>query len=940
MKTKTIIFLLMLVLSLSVSVQAVVVSFHTTNPSPGPHDIYNFIGATKDSDNVGTTSIDGATNDATTYVAYDRGSQGQFFVTGDSAPAYQVTGFWYQQCGYTENTNQTYWNLTSGNTLTARVTYPPASGTEDFVMTSETYTVTGDETNNIGTGPSANGTGTWIHAVFDTPVPVGPNTEYGIDMTAANGGFYEVLGIKDTAANGNPYPDGTAYVSGAAGEAGNTYTVAPGDRVFIVELIAEKPLKASVPDPANGADNVSQNPTLGWVPGQRAAEHVVYFGEDHDDVADGAQSTYQGTVTEPNFNISSLTIGQTYYWRIDEVNESNTWVGDVWSFKVAPIKSWKPSPYDHEIAVFTDPCTTLSWNPGTDPNTSESRLYFGSGPDSLTLETTINHTGLTRYSYNKTGLTNNQDYYWRVDQVIEGNTLTGDVWHFTTIPIIPVSDPSLVGWWKFDEGSGKAIDWSGLNQHGAVLGDALSAPGYDGEAMQFDGYDDLIQLPVGSTIAACNSITISTWINLSVSDNTEQRIFDFGNGNESGYMYLTPDNGTTMIFYIRTNAADFTSQVDAPDVLPTGWHHVAVTIDSTTMMIELYLDSEMIASGTTDVLPSQLGNTTDNWIGRSQWGAQAYLDALMDDFRIYNYALTAAEIESIMKIDPLRAREPQPENGSTVDIVVTKALSWTAGDDAVQHDLYFGTDASAVASADITDTEIYLGRLESPTYTLPGILDWDQTYYWRVDEVGADASIGKGPVWLFTVPDYILVDDFESYNDLNVGQEGSKRIYLTWIDGYDNPSANGSTMGYPDPQFAEGEHFVDTEIVHGGNQSAPLLFNNTTAQVSEVTVNPAELSIGNDWTVGTPEKISLWVYGDPNNPTTEQMFVRVNNSKVVCDVDLTAEAWQEVSIDLADFNTGLGNVTTLGIGLERTATSGGSGMIFIDDVYLYLPSEE
>jgi hypothetical protein len=185
------------------------------------------------------------------------------------------------------------------------------------------------------------------------------------------------------------------------------------------------------------------------------------------------------------------------------------------------------------------------------------------------------------------------------------------------------------------------------------------------------------------------------------------------------------------------------------------------------------------------------------------------------------------------------------------------------------------------------------------------------------------------------VPDYIVVDDFESYNDLNVGTEGSRRIYLTWIDGYDNPSANGSTMGYPEPDFAEGEHFVDTEIVHGGGQSAPLFFDNSTAQVSEVTVNPAELSIGNDWTIGTPEKISLWVYGDSGNPATEQMFVRINNSKVVCDVDLTNEAWQEVVIDLADFNVGLGNVTTLGIGLERTATSGGTGMIFFDDVRLY-----
>jgi hypothetical protein len=937
MKTKVMIILLAAVVGLSPSVQAVVITFQTTAPTPGPYDIYNFVGATTDADNVGTTTRDGATNDATTYVAFDRGSQGQFFVTGDSEPVYQITGFWYQHCGYTANTNQTYWNMTAGNTLTARVTFPPASGTEDFIIRSETYTVTGQEENSIGEipSPSANGTGTWVHAVFDTPIPVSPGVTYGVDMTAASGGFFETLGIKDTAANGNPYPEGTAYVSGAAGQPSNSYTTAPGDRVFIVELIAVVPLKASSPNPENAADNVSQNPNLTWVPGLHAAEHVVYFGDDYNDVAAGIGDTYKGIVTEPSYDVSSLTVGQTYYWRIDEVNGPNTWVGDIWSFKVAPTKAWNPSPYNHEIAVFTDPHTTLSWNPSAEA--SESQLYFGASPDSLTLETTINHTGLSRYSYNKTGLSNGQDYYWRVDQIEDSNTLVGDVWNFKTIPVITVSNPNLVGWWKFDEGPGKAIDWSGLGQHGTVYGGAQTGPGYDGDAMQFDGFDDLIKLPIGSTIAASDSISIMTWINF-LGGGTDQRIFDFGNGNESGYMFLTPDNGTTMNFTLNSNTAGVSAQINAPDTLTTGWHHVAVTIDRSTMAVQLYLDSESIASGTTTSLPSGLGNTTENWIGRSQWGAQAYLHASLDEFRIYNYALTADEINTVMQIDPLRARKPNPENGSTTDIINATPLSWTSGVQAVQDDVYFGTDAKAVAEADTSTAGIYRGRQNTNSYTPPENIESDQTYYWRIDGVGVDATIGKGPVWTFNVADYILVDDFESYNDLNPDQEGSRRIYLVWTDGYDNPTVNGSTIGYPNPSIADGEHFVETNIVHGGNQSAPLFFDDSTASYSEVTVNPDDLSIGRDWTIGGPETLSLWVYGDPTNPTSERMYVKINNAKmVISDVDLTKAAWQEVTIGLAAFNTSLSNVTTFGIGFERTGATGGSGMVFIDDIRLNLP---
>jgi hypothetical protein len=180
------------------------------------------------------------------------------------------------------------------------------------------------------------------------------------------------------------------------------------------------------------------------------------------------------------------------------------------------------------------------------------------------------------------------------------------------------------------------------------------------------------------------------------------------------------------------------------------------------------------------------------------------------------------------------------------------------------------------------------------------------------------------------------VDDFESYNDLNPDQEGSKRIFLTWVDGYDNPSANGSTIGYPEPDFAEGEHFVETDIVHGGGQSAPLLFDNSTASISEVSVSTAQLSIGSDWTVGTADTLSLWVYGDSNNSATEQMYVKINDAKVVIsDVDFTLAAWQEVTIDLAAFNTNLSNVTTFVIGIERTGATGSSGMVFIDDIRLY-----
>ena len=275
---------------------------------------------------------------------------------------------------------------------------------------------------------------------------------------------------------------------------------------------------------------------------------------------------------------------------------------------------------------------------------------------------------------------------------------------------------------------------------------------------------------------------------------------------------------------------------------------------------------------------------------------------------------------------PVFARKPNPES-ETTDFDVASSLTWRAGREAAEHKVYISTDRQAVIDGTVAEITV------NQTSYSPA-LDLSSTYYWRIDEVNnaETPSIWQGDIWSFSTQEYLAVDDFESYNDIPTGEEGSNLVYETWIDGYDNPSFNGSTMGYSEAY----QPTMETDTVHGGKQSAPFLFDNTTASISEVSVNTSDLSIGGDWTVGAPSTLSLWVYGDLNNPATEQMYVKINSAKVVIsDVDLTLAAWQEVTIALADFNTNLSNVTTFSIGIERTGATGGSGMVFIDDIHLY-----
>ncbi|MHC4174922.1 MAG: DUF1349 domain-containing protein, partial [Planctomycetota bacterium] len=205
--------------------------------------------------------------------------------------------------------------------------------------------------------------------------------------------------------------------------------------------------------------------------------------------------------------------------------------------------------------------------------------------------------------------------------------------------------------------------------------------------------------------------------------------------------------------------------------------------------------------------------------------------------------------------DPTKARAPSPGDGATVVLEEATGITWASGENAVQHDVYFGASEEAVTNADTSDTTgIYQGRQDGNSYTFTEALEWSAIYYWRIDEIEADNTMHTGVVWSFTVADYLLVDDFESYVDFDHLHPESNRIFNVWIDGYEQPE-NGSIVGYENPPFCE------QTIVHGGKQSMPLFYDNSsTATYSEAqrSFRPAE-----DWTREGVGVLSLWFRGYP-----------------------------------------------------------------------------
>jgi len=208
-------------------------------------------------------------------------------------------------------------------------------------------------------------------------------------------------------------------------------------------------------------------------------------------------------------------------------------------------------------------------------------------------------------------------------------------------------------------------------------------------------------------------------------------------------------------------------------------------------------------------------------------------------------------------------------------------------------------------------------------------------YSWRIDEVEADETVHAGNIWMFTVPDYLVVEDFESYNN-----EVGSRVFEKWIDGIGftlpepgNPgngtaSAVGHDIWSVESPYLDGT-IMETANVHGGGQAMPIYYDNTFAPaISEAdrTFTPAQ-----NWTVEGVTTLVVYFRGEADN--TGDLYVKINGARVPYDGDIAGSDWVAWEIELASVGVSLTNVTTLTIGVE----GGGTGVLFVDDIILTRP---
>ncbi|MCK4292398.1 MAG: hypothetical protein KAY65_04325, partial [Planctomycetes bacterium] len=631
-----------------------------------------------------------------------------------------------------------------------------------------------------------------------------------------------------------------------------------------------------------------------------------------------------------------------------------------------PLWARSPDPADGQTNVPLS--ATLSWDVGIDESTggvyAAQHVYFGTDANAVANADTTSPEYLDPPTgpneYGPLSLDYYERYYWRIDGVSgSGEVYKGSLWSFkVTYDPALIVDPTLVGWWRLDDGSGTFVtDSSGYGNHGAVNGNPKWTAGYDGDALRFDGVDDFVEVPHDELLTMDNEVTVMAWINAQRHTGPGgegwQGILAKGQSTRSYSLYTVGSSG---VLHLSTAGVGTTSTATVP--LNEWVHVVAMVVNGGH---RYYINGELAGEDGSGIVLPGTADTDTVVIGRTNEaaGTREFL-GMIDDARIYNRSLSQAEIAAIMRINPAWAWSPKPGNGATgVDREPT--LSWTPGDYSLGggnvHYVSFGADDPA--------NMIAIGpQPQAPNYIAVGTLDLGRTYYWAVDEANGTVpgSVDAGRIWSFTTTDHLVVDDMEE--DYVIWGNPGLYACQVWVDGSGDCSAipgNGTgsllgletTISYPDGF----EHSMKVEYDNDGiayNYCTEEDETRLTYSMAKAEVANLPSGIGSDWTTGGAKALSLQFQGSTGN-TIEDMWVELTDSAIPTGkatvtygdyadenkADIGEPNWHEWNIDFQDFADGgvdLTKVKTIAIGIGTVGGgAGGGGTVYFDEILLYAP---
>ena len=549
--------------------------------------------------------------------------------------------------------------------------------------------------------------------------------------------------------------------------------------------------------------------------------------------------------------------------------------------------AWGPNPADG--VLYPDTWVNLDWRPGAfavshdvymgdnfdEVNEGSGDTFQGNYDDVFLL------AGFVGYPF-PDGLIPGTTYYWRIDEVNDQNPDSpwkGDVWSFT-VPSKQAYKPQPATGAKFVDPD-VVLSWTagfGSRLHFVHFGD------------NFDDVSNAVGgAPQGSTTYTPGTLEPGKnyyWRVDEFDGSTTHRgdIWSFTVAAEGGGVRADYYRGMDLNNYVLTRIdpqINFTwPDGTAPDdAIGAGAYSVRWTGEIEAAFTETYIFYTNSADGVRLWVDGR--QLVDNWTDHANTENSGKIDLIagnvysiqMDYYESGNGAVvellwsspsTPRQIVPQAALSPpIRANSPSPGNRTT-GTKMTPILSWNAGDYAASHEVYFGTDADAVANATTSSPEYKGTRALGAEIYDPGKLAWYTTYYWRVDEVNSinPDSPWTGTLWSFTTGDFLLIDNFEDYN------AEENQIWYAWHDGlgYGVPgiepyfAGNGTGAAVGDETT---DSYTEETIVHSGRQSMPLAYDNNKQGFANYSEAELTLTAPRDWTEEGVGELSIWFRGRP-----------------------------------------------------------------------------
>ncbi len=335
----------------------------------------------------------------------------------------------------------------------------------------------------------------------------------------------------------------------------------------------------------------------------------------------------------------------------------------------------------------------------------------------------------------------------------------------------------LIAYWAFDEGAGNvALDSSGNGNNGTIQGNPQWVTGQIGSALDFDGDGDFVDCGNDAIFDVTEELTIAVWVNLRSIPGDWRAIIAKG---DDAWRLATNGAAQTMDFAWTGSSRNYMNVASTTALSFNEWYHVC-GVYSNADGGRIYVD------GTDEAFVADTGGITTGtypvYIGDNSQNTGRFWDGLIDDLQVYARALSPDEIRKAMKglASPGLAFDPRPTDES-VDVPRDVILSWTAGEFAAMHDVYFGTSFDDVNDASRTNpTGVLLSQGQTATsYDPPDLLDFGTTYYWRIDEINAPPSnaIYQGEVWSFAVEPfaYPIMGSVATSNGISEADAGPEK---------------------------------------------------------------------------------------------------------------------------------------------------------------------